>query len=98
MQGLGQAMMEDLRVEDGRVQAVNFGDYKIPSLPDIPPLTIELIEKGDGPAPFGGKGVGEITAVPTAAALANAVEAAVGVRITELPVTAEKIYRALHAQ
>jgi len=96
MQGLGQAMMEDQRYEQGRIQAVNFGDYKIPSLSDIPPLTIELIEKGDGPAPFGGKGIGEITAVPTAAALANAVEAAVGVRITDLPVTAEKIYRALH--
>jgi CO/xanthine dehydrogenase Mo-binding subunit len=98
LQGLGQAMLEDLQLDQGRVQAVNFGDYKIPNVVDLPPLTIELIENADGPAPFGGKGVGEITAVPTAAALANAVEDAVGVRITDLPITAEKIYNALHGQ
>ena len=94
MQGLGQGLMEELRVEEGRVQAVNFGDYKIPSLADIPPLSIELIEDRDGPAPFGGKGVGEITAIPTTAALANAVEDAVGVRVTDLPITAEKVFTA----
>jgi carbon-monoxide dehydrogenase large subunit len=96
MQGLGMGAMEDLRVVDGRVQAVNFGDYKLPSVADAPALTIDLIENEDGPAPFGGKGIGEITATPTAPAIANAVEDAVGVRITDLPVTAEKIYAALH--
>jgi carbon-monoxide dehydrogenase large subunit len=95
VQGLGQALMEELRMEQGRAQAVNFGDYKIPGPADIPPLEIELIEHRDGPAPFGGKGVGEIPAVPTAAALANAVEDAVGVRIAELPISAEKVYGAL---
>ncbi|HYU19861.1 MAG TPA: xanthine dehydrogenase family protein molybdopterin-binding subunit [Chloroflexota bacterium] len=98
MQGLGQGLMEELRVEQGRVQAINFGDYKVPGLADIPPLEIELIEHGDGPAPFGGKGVGEMPAIPTAAALANAVEDAVGVRITDLPISAEKVFNALRGR
>jgi CO/xanthine dehydrogenase Mo-binding subunit len=98
LQGLGQALMEELRVEDGRVQAVNFGDYKIPSPADIPPLSIELIEDEDGPAPFGGKGVGEITAIPTTAALANAVEDAAGVRVTDLPISAERVFSALRGR
>ena len=95
VQGLGQALMEELRIDDGRIQAINFGEYKMPGAADIPPLDIELIQNRDGPAPFGGKGVGEITAVPTAAAVANAVEDAVGVRIEELPISAEKVYGAL---
>jgi CO/xanthine dehydrogenase Mo-binding subunit len=98
LQGIGQALTEELRVEHGRVQAVNFGDYKIPGPPDIPPLTIDLIENRDGPAPFGGKGVGEICAIPTAAALANAVEDAVGVRIIDLPISAEKVYNAIRGR
>jgi len=93
--GLGLGLREEMRYENGCLQAVNFGAYKISCLPDIPPTTFELIENGDGPGPFGAKGVGEIAAVPIMAAIANAVEDAVGVRITDLPITAEKVLAAL---
>lgn len=95
IQGLGMGTLEELRVEQGRVQSLNFGEYRILSAADIPPLSVELIERGDGPGPFGAKRLGEITATPTAAAIANAVHDAIGVRIHDLPVTAEKVYRAL---
>jgi CO/xanthine dehydrogenase Mo-binding subunit len=58
-------------------------------------MTIDLTQKRDGPGPFGAKGIGEIAAIPTAAAIANAVEDAVGVRIPDLPITAEKVLAAL---
>jgi len=94
-QGYGVGLMEDLALDQGRLQVVNYGDYKIPGIADMPPMTIDLTQKRDGPGPFGAKGVGEIAAIPTAAAIANAVEDAVGVRITDLPITAEKVLACL---
>jgi CO/xanthine dehydrogenase Mo-binding subunit len=97
MQSLGQAFTEELRVEDGRLQAVNFGEYKIACPADIPQLRIELIEDHDGPGPFGAKGVGEISALPASSAIANAVANAVGLRLSELPITAERVLAGLSA-
>ena len=94
-QGFGVGLMEDLLLDQGRLQVVNYGDYKIPGIADMPPMSIDLTEKRDGPGPFGAKGVGEIAAIPTAAAIANAVEDATGVRITDLPITAEKVLAGL---
>ena len=91
MQGLGMGLMEEMDHDGGRPRAVNFDSYKMPCVPDIPPISIQLIENRDGPGPFGAKGIGEIAATPTAPAIANAVENAVGVRIFDLPVTAEKV-------
>ncbi len=96
--GLGMALREEMRYDNGYLQAVNFGAYKISCVADIPPTTFELIENGDGPGPFGAKGVGEIAAVPIMAAIANAVEDAIGVRITDLPITAEKVLGALNGR
>jgi CO/xanthine dehydrogenase Mo-binding subunit len=90
-QGLGMGLMEEMDQDGGRPRAVNFDTYKMPCAPDIPPISIQLIENGDGPGPFGAKGIGEISATPTAPAIANAVEDAVGVRIFDLPITAEKV-------
>lgn len=98
LQSLGQTFMEELRVVDGRPQAINFGEYKIPCAADIPDLRVELIEQGDGPGPFGAKGVGEISALPASSAIANAVANAIGVRLTELPITAERVLAALRAR
>lgn len=98
VQGLGLGLREEMRYDNGFLQAVNFGAYKISCIGDIPPTTFELIENHDGPGPFGAKGVGEIAAVPIMAAIANAVEDAVGVRITELPITAEKVLAALNGR
>ena len=96
IQALGYALMEELQVEDGAVVNGNLGDYKLPTVKDIPELTTALLEPVIGPVPFGGKSIAEIPNVPLAAAIANAVHDAVGVRISSLPITAEKVYNALH--
>ncbi|MPZ47943.1 MAG: molybdopterin-dependent oxidoreductase [Dehalococcoidia bacterium] len=98
MQGIGYALMEELRVEDGRVTSLSFGDYKIPTIRDIPELQTALIESQSGVGPYQIKGIGETPLGPVAAAIANAVEDAVGVRIRDLPITAEKVYAALKTQ
>jgi len=97
VQGMGQALSEQLVVEDGAVTNLNLGEYKLPTMADIPELTTILLETKHGPAPYEGKAIGELTNVPLPAAIANAVFDACGVRITELPITAEKVYEALQA-
>jgi CO/xanthine dehydrogenase Mo-binding subunit len=89
--GLGQAMMEELRLEDGRVITTNLGDYKIPTIADAPPLRLVLITDPPGPGPFGAKSAGELANPGVSAAIANAIDAAVGVRVMSLPITAEKV-------
>ena len=98
MQGIGYAMMEELTIEDGSVTSLSFGDYKIPTSQDIPELRTVLVESDAGTGPYRTKSIGENPIGPPAAAIANAVEDAVGVRITDLPITAEKVYNALKAQ
>jgi xanthine dehydrogenase molybdenum-binding subunit len=98
MQGLGYALMEELRVEDGRVTSLSFGDYKVPTARDIPPLTTVILESESGTGPYNIKGIGETPLCPVAPAIANAIEDAVGVRIRDLPITAEKVYQALKAR
>jgi CO/xanthine dehydrogenase Mo-binding subunit len=98
VQGIGQGLTERLIVEDGQVTNANLGDYKLPTMADIPKLETVLIETKHGPAPYDGKAIGELSNVAVPAAIANAVYDAVGVRITELPITAEKVYAALNAK
>lgn len=95
MQGIGFALMEEIRIEDGRPLTTTFGDYKIPTMSDIPEIKRVILESGDGVGPYGSKSIGESPHVPVAAAIANAIDDAVGVRITTLPISAEKIYQAL---
>ncbi len=95
VQGLGYALMEEMAHEDGQVSTLSLGDYKLPTMQDIPQLETVLLEPGTGPAPFQSKGIGESSNTPVAGAVANAVYDAVGVRITDLPITAEKVLRAL---
>jgi CO/xanthine dehydrogenase Mo-binding subunit len=95
MQGIGYALTEELQVEDGRVTNPSFGEYKLPTMPDAPPLTTVLVESTHGVGPYQIKGIGESPLTPVAPAIANAVADAVGVRIRDLPITAEKVYRAL---
>ncbi|MDO8700478.1 MAG: xanthine dehydrogenase family protein molybdopterin-binding subunit [Deltaproteobacteria bacterium] len=96
--GLGFALMEDNSLVDGKISVGNLGEFKIPNAADVPKLTTVLMESATGPAPFQGKAIAEIPNVPTAAAVANAIEDAVGVRILNLPLTAEKIYAALKSR
>jgi xanthine dehydrogenase molybdenum-binding subunit len=95
MQGIGYGLTEELGVDEGRVASVNFGDYKIPNMKDIPELKTVVLESDSGPGPYNAKGIGENPIGPVAPAIANAVEDAVGIRIRDLPITAEKVYRAL---
>ena len=98
MQGVGYGLLEDLTVEDGRVTTPSFADYKIPSIADLPDLTTVLLKPSGGTGPYGVKGIGEHSNGQAAPAIANAVADAVGVRVRDLPVTAEKVYRALRGQ
>jgi carbon-monoxide dehydrogenase large subunit len=95
IQGLGYGTMEQIVTENGRVLTANLGDYKIPCMLDVPPLKTVLVEDPAGPGPFAAKQIGENAIIATAGAIANALDDAVGVRIADLPLTAEKVYFAL---
>jgi len=98
VQGIGQALTEHLQLQEGAVATLHLGDYKLPTVRDIPELTTVLIETQAGPAPYAGKAVGELSNVAVPAAVANAVFDAVGVRLTALPITAEQVYAGLRAK
>jgi CO/xanthine dehydrogenase Mo-binding subunit len=93
--GIGYALREDLGIEEGRVTTAHLGDYKMSNIADTAGIRVELLRGGKGVGTLNVKGIGEIPNVPTAAAIANAVADAVGVRIDTLPITAEKVLRAL---
>ena len=95
IQGIGYALTEDLNVEEGRVTGPNFGEYKILNIRDIPQLQTVLLESDIGPGPYNSRGIGENPCGPVAPAIANAVADAVGARIKDLPIYAEKVRRAL---
>jgi len=97
--GLGYALTEEVMFDGAKITTTNFGEFKIPSITDIPPLKTHVMENVPaGPGPYNSLAIGEVANVPTAAAVANAVADACGVRITDLPVTSEKVYRALKAR
>jgi xanthine dehydrogenase molybdenum-binding subunit len=96
--GQGYAFTEDLMIENGVMKNPNFRDYKLVTAPEIPEMDIAFIESMDGEGPQGAKGVGEAPSICMAAAAANAIFNATGVRMFELPFTPEKVYRALHGQ
>jgi len=97
MHGLGFTLMEEIQGAEGRVSTLSLGDYKLPTVKDVPKLQTVVLTESGGPVPFGGKSVGEGTTSPVPGAIANAIFDAVGVRILETPITAEKIYLALQA-
>ena len=94
--GLGFALMEDNSLVDGRMPTANLGEFKMATVADVPKLTTVLMQEANGPIPYQGKAIAEIPNVPTAAAIANAIQDAVGVRLYDLPLTSEKIYAALN--
>jgi len=96
--GLGYALMEEVKVEDGRVTTLHFGDYKMPTMRDIPALETVLLDSEEGSGPYNIRGIGEHPCIAVAPAIANAVEDACGVRIRDLPVTAQKVYEGLRAK
>ncbi|HEY8489155.1 MAG TPA: molybdopterin cofactor-binding domain-containing protein, partial [Thermaerobacter sp.] len=97
-QGIGRALSERM-VHDpaGQLATATLGDYLIPTSDDVPPIEVELVEVPAPHGPFGAKGVGEPPVVPCAAAIANAIEDAVGIRLTEAPMTPELVLQALRS-
>jgi CO/xanthine dehydrogenase Mo-binding subunit len=94
--GVGMALQEEmLFTKDGRHVNPNLTNYIMPTSLDMPEIDVDIVAGFDPTGPFGAKGVGEPTAVPTAAAIMNAIHDAVGIRITSLPATAEKILMAI---
>jgi CO/xanthine dehydrogenase Mo-binding subunit len=89
--GLGLAVTEEFMAEEGRVLNGNLADYKLPTIADIPPLETVLIETAGGTGPYEAKAIGELANNATAAAIANAVADAIGTRVFELPITAERV-------
>jgi len=97
MQGIGMALTERLVWDDnGRVMNDQFAEYKLPLMPDTPEIISIIVEPGDPHGPFGAKGIGEAAIVPTAAAVANAIHDATGIRFSELPMTPEKVLREIN--
>lgn len=97
--GLGFALQEEILFDAaGRQINPNLTNYIMPTSLDMPEIEVDIVENFDPTGPFGAKGVGEPTSVPTAAAILNAIHDAVGVRITTLPATAEKILAAIKAK
>lgn len=94
--GLGLAVTEELVCEDGQVLNGHLGEYKLPTISDIPPLETVLVPTSGGEGPYQAKAIGELANNATAAAIANAVADAVGCQLFELPITAERVYAALH--
>ena len=97
-QGLGLALTEYFDWYNGTPTDPNFKDYPIPSAAMMPKIRVAFADSYEPSGPYGAKGLGEIGLDAIPAAIANAIADAVGVRITELPITSEKIYRALHPQ
>lgn len=91
VQGLGQALMEDYKLDQGHTTTHGFAKYILPTSLDVPQMTSVIVEDPDPLSPLGAKGIGEPALVPTAPAITNAIYDAVGVRITSLPATPEKI-------
>lgn len=96
VQGLGYALMEEFRFQEGRLLNSNFTDYQIPTSLDIPEIEVLFVETEDPNTAYGAKSVGEMAMVPTAAAIANAIYDAIGIRLTELPMTPERVLAAIH--
>lgn len=98
MMAIGSSLMEELLHDNGKMTTTNLGEYKLPNIADIPRFRTVLVHSPGGPGPYEAKGIGEMANVSPPAAIANAVHDACGVRVFDIPVTAEKIYNALHGK
>lgn len=94
--GVGYALFEDIVLNDGRIKNNKFSKYIIPTSLDIPEIEKIIIEEPESTGPFGAKGIGEPVMIPVAPAILNAIYDAVGVRITELPASPEKILKGIN--
>lgn len=97
-QGIGWGLSEEYIMRDGHMLNPSFLDYRIPTALDLPMIDTHLVEVPAADGPYGVRGVGEVGIVPPPAALANAIYRAVGVRMTQLPMTPERVWRAMNGK
>jgi CO/xanthine dehydrogenase Mo-binding subunit len=98
-QGIGWALLEGLVHDgDGQLRTGSFVEYAVPTVDRVPPIDTEVVEVPAPDGPFGAKGIGEASVIAAAAAIANAIAAATGVRLRELPMSPERVWRALRAR
>jgi len=99
MQGIGHTLLEEMVYEGGQLLNGDLVGYRVPRAADLPArLVSRFVENGDGAGPFGAKGVGEGGLVPVSPAISNALARLTGVRLRELPLTPERVWRALRAR
>src|SRR3989442_7089389 len=96
--GLGYALSEKLVVDRGQILTQTFMDYAVFKAGDMPEIVVRLIESVDAEGPFGAKGLGESGVIPVAAAVRNAIKAAIRVRFDDLPITAERVRASILAR
>jgi CO/xanthine dehydrogenase Mo-binding subunit len=96
--GMGYGLTEEVIIEKGVTITPSFSEYLVPTSMDVPEVQTIILESGDGVGPFGAKGVGEPSLCSVAPAIANAIADAIGVRIFDLPLTPEKIVRAIRSK
>jgi len=89
--GIGTALTEEYRVEDGIPQTLHWRDYGVPMVDRMPQMDVHIVEHPTAEGPYGAKGIGELPSVPTAPAIANAIYSAVGARVFALPIRAEDV-------
>ncbi len=96
IQGMGYALIEEIKFDSGKVITQTMIDYKVPTIMDVPRHILSIpVESIDPDGPFGAKGIGEAALVPVAAGIANGVARGLGIRLTDLPMTPEKVLKAL---
>jgi 4-hydroxybenzoyl-CoA reductase subunit alpha len=94
--GLGEAMFEEVKFDQqGKIINADLAEYKIPTALDMPPIKTIIVESIEPNGPYGAKEVGEGAIMPTIPAILNAVYDAIGIRIHELPLTPERVFRAI---
>jgi len=96
--GMGQALCEETQYHEGRALRANLLDYRVPTIVESPPIEVHIVESRDPGGPFGAKEAGEGSLAGFLAALTNAVHDAVGLRLTELPASPDRVLEALQAR
>ena len=94
--GLGTALTEEYKIEDGVPQTVRWADYKVPLIGQMPEMDIHIVECPVSTGPYGAKGIGELPSIPTAPAICNAIFNTVGVRVQRLPVEPEWLLKEMN--
>ncbi|MBN86671.1 MAG: hypothetical protein CL885_04035 [Dehalococcoidia bacterium] len=96
IQGIGMALVEEHLIQDGKPITLSLADYKIPNIADIPEFEVVYLPRNEGPGPYNSGAIAEAANVPSASAVANAIQDAIKLPVCQLPVTAERIYSMTH--